>query len=123
MKKPLYVFIHPETLLQALLLHGSPNAWLRAHCRHGHCRPVSTPACVRRIDRALHDPVFQLTERDRMDLYSEFLPRMDILPAEQLVRRANIVVNPDVLFPGFDEDEQIAYVSPDFYKSLVGLDE
>lgn len=123
MKKPPYVFISPELILQGLLVEDSPHAWLLAHCRHGHCRPVSLAGIIRRIHRVLHDPVFHLSELDRLALYSEFLPRVEILEPQQLKDRTNIVVDPSVLIPGMNEDENIAYVSPGFYKSLVGLDD
>ena len=123
MKKPPLVFIHPELILEGLLVQDSRYRWLLAHCLHGHCRPVSVAGFIRRIHRVLHDPVFQLSDCDRNALYAEFLPRVDILTHEQFKDRTNIVVSSTVLIPGMNDDEGIAYVSPWFYKSLIGLDD
>lgn len=123
MKKPPRIFVYPELLLQALLVADSPHAWLLAHCRHGHCRPITLAGIVRRIHRTLHDPVFQLSEIDRNALLAELLPRFDILDTARFERQVQLVVSDDILFPGTDEDTGISYATPELYSSLLGLED
>lgn len=121
MKKPPCIFVYPQLLLQALLVADSPHAWLLAHCRHGHCRPITLAGIVRRILRTLQDPVFQLSDVDRSALLAELLPRLEILDTAHFERQVQIVVSDDILVPGADEDTGICYATPELYGSLLGL--
>ena len=74
------VVLDTNVVLSALLFEGGRLAWLRRAWQGELCRPMGSSATIGELSRVLGYPEFQLSGPDRMELLSDYLPYVELLP-------------------------------------------
>jgi putative PIN family toxin of toxin-antitoxin system len=77
------VVFDTTTIVSALLFAHGRLSWLRQHWREGGCTPLLSSTTAAELIRVLGYPKFRLSEDDRRELLSDYLPYCEIVEPTQ----------------------------------------
>jgi uncharacterized protein len=132
------VVFDTTTVVSALLFAEGRLAWLRRHWQEGACLPLLSQETASELTRVLAYPKFRLSQDDRHELLTEYLPFCEIVePVESCEVRcrdnkdqpfldlahcgtAEVLVSGDNDLLALAGQTSFAIESPASYKTRVG---